>query len=68
MTGRFALAATRIFDGDAWHEDGALIVADGIVEAIVPRSSLPAEMRVVETKAPFSRPASSTFRSMAAAA
>jgi N-acetylglucosamine-6-phosphate deacetylase len=56
MTGRFALAATRIFDGDAWHEDAALVVADGIVEAIVPRSSLPAEMRVVEDKSAILAP------------
>jgi N-acetylglucosamine-6-phosphate deacetylase len=48
MNGRFALSATRIFDGDAWHEDAALVVANGIIEAIVPRSSLPADMSVVE--------------------
>ena len=46
MTGRFALSAARIFDGDAWHEDAALVVANGIVEAIVPRSSLPADVDV----------------------
>ncbi|OJU50719.1 MAG: N-acetylglucosamine-6-phosphate deacetylase [Mesorhizobium sp. 61-13] len=56
MTGRFALAATRIFDGDGWHEDAALVVADGIVEAIVPRSSLPAEMRVAEDKSAILAP------------
>ncbi|KQZ31310.1 N-acetylglucosamine-6-phosphate deacetylase [Mesorhizobium sp. Root552] len=50
MNGRFALSATRIFDGDAWHEDAALVVANGIIEAIVPRSSLPADMSVVEDK------------------
>ncbi len=50
MTGRFALSASRIFDGDTWHEDAALVVADGIVEAVVPRSSLPADVSVVEDK------------------
>lgn len=56
MTGRFALAAKRIFDGDGWHEDAALVVADGIVEAIVPRSSLPADISVAEDKSAILTP------------
>lgn len=56
MNGRFALSATRIFDGDAWHEDAALVVANGIIETIVPRSSLPADMSVVEDKSAILAP------------
>jgi N-acetylglucosamine-6-phosphate deacetylase len=56
MNGRFALSATRIFDGDAWHEDAVLVVANGIIETIVPRSSLPANMSVVEDKSAILAP------------
>ena len=31
-----AFRASRIFDGDVWHEDAALIVNDGHVAAIIP--------------------------------
>ncbi|WP_378945880.1 N-acetylglucosamine-6-phosphate deacetylase [Mesorhizobium sp. ANAO-SY3R2] len=42
MSDRLAIAATLIFDGDAWHEDSALLVADGLVEGIVARKAVPA--------------------------
>ncbi|NGN42799.1 N-acetylglucosamine-6-phosphate deacetylase [Mesorhizobium sp. CGMCC 1.15528] len=48
MTDSFAIAGARIFDGQAWHEDSALIVRDGSVERIVPRGSLPAGIRLIE--------------------
>ncbi len=48
MSRRFALSAARVFDGEAWHEDAALVVADGMVEAILPRGELPAGVGVVD--------------------
>ncbi|RJG43166.1 N-acetylglucosamine-6-phosphate deacetylase [Mesorhizobium sp. DCY119] len=50
MTDRFAIAGARIFDGQAWHEDSALIVRDGSVERIAPRGSLPAGISLIELK------------------
>ncbi|WP_269932686.1 N-acetylglucosamine-6-phosphate deacetylase [Aminobacter sp. HY435] len=41
MSERLAITAGRIFDGDAWHEDAALQVADGLVEGIVARRDIP---------------------------
>ncbi len=48
MTDRFAIAGARIFDGQAWHEDSALIVRDGSVERIAPGGSLPADIPLIE--------------------
>lgn len=31
-----AYAGARIFDGEAWHDDAALVVADGLVQSIGP--------------------------------
>ncbi|MBN9219030.1 MAG: N-acetylglucosamine-6-phosphate deacetylase [Mesorhizobium sp.] len=49
MSDRFALTGARIFDGDRWHEDHALVVRDGLVEAILPAGSLGTDLRTVET-------------------
>ncbi len=48
MSERFALSGARIFDGEAWHEDAALVVANGEVEAILPAGAVPAEVKQVE--------------------
>ena len=40
MSDRFALTGARIFDGDDWHDDAALVVRDGFVEAIVPSGAI----------------------------
>lgn len=48
MSDRFAIAAGRIFDGEAWHDDAALIVVDGLVEGIVRRDAVPAGMAVAD--------------------
>ncbi|MBS3647768.1 N-acetylglucosamine-6-phosphate deacetylase [Pseudaminobacter sp. 19-2017] len=48
MMARFALAAPKIFDGEEWHEDSALLVADGSVQAVVPRAELAAGTPVEE--------------------
>ena len=41
MSDRFALTGARIFDGETWHDDAALLVRDGLVEAIVPTGAMP---------------------------
>ncbi|CAN7202931.1 N-acetylglucosamine-6-phosphate deacetylase [Mesorhizobium sp. LjRoot246] len=49
MSDRFALTGARIFDGDDWHEGHALVVRDGLVEAILPTSAIPSDVRVIDT-------------------
>jgi N-acetylglucosamine-6-phosphate deacetylase len=49
MSDRFALTGSRIFDGDIWHDDAALIVGDGTVEAIVAADALPADIATIQT-------------------
>lgn len=41
MSDLLTFSARRIFDGQAWHEDAALVVRGGSVEAIVPRGEAP---------------------------
>ena len=48
MSDRFALTGARIFDGDDWHEGAALVVRDGLVEAILHQGALPADIRTVD--------------------
>lgn len=42
MTSAFAITARRIFDGHQFHEDGALLVENGRVLAIMRKTDLPA--------------------------
>ncbi|WP_157019334.1 N-acetylglucosamine-6-phosphate deacetylase [Mesorhizobium xinjiangense] len=42
MSERAAYSAARIFDGEAWHEDAAILTRDGLVEAVLPIDRLPA--------------------------
>ncbi|MET3578957.1 N-acetylglucosamine-6-phosphate deacetylase [Mesorhizobium robiniae] len=49
MSDRFALTGARIFDGDDWHDDAALVVRDGLVEAIVPAGAIPSGIERIET-------------------
>ncbi|RWE29186.1 MAG: N-acetylglucosamine-6-phosphate deacetylase [Mesorhizobium sp.] len=49
MSDRFALTGSRIFDGDDWHEGAALVVRDGLVEAMLPQGALPTDIRAVDT-------------------
>lgn len=51
MSDRLAIAAGRIFDGDAWHQDTALLIADGVIEGIVARRDIPAGVQVTEAGA-----------------
>lgn len=46
MTGRSVLSAPRLFDGERWHDDAALILHGGTVEALVSARDIPAGMTV----------------------
>ncbi|MBZ9795641.1 N-acetylglucosamine-6-phosphate deacetylase [Mesorhizobium sp. ES1-4] len=49
MSDRFALTGARIFDGDDWHEGHALVVRDGLVEAMLPQGALAGDIRAFDT-------------------
>ncbi|ANT49552.1 N-acetylglucosamine-6-phosphate deacetylase [Mesorhizobium amorphae] len=49
MSDRFALTGARIFDGTDWHDNAALVVQGGLVEAIVATSAIPSGVARVET-------------------
>lgn len=49
MSDRFALTGARIFDGDDWHDNAALVVRDGLVEAIVAAGAIPPGVARIET-------------------
>lgn len=44
----FALAAPRIFDGERWYDEAAVLVRGDSAEAIVPRADVPDDMAVIE--------------------
>lgn len=46
-TGRFALTGARIFDGEHWHDDSAVVVNDGQVEGVI-GEGFPTDMPRVE--------------------
>ncbi|MGB3830648.1 MAG: N-acetylglucosamine-6-phosphate deacetylase [Mesorhizobium sp.] len=48
MNMRLALTGARIFDGDRWHDDAALVAADGLVEAIVAPADIPSDARTLD--------------------
>ena len=56
MSTQSALLAPRIFDGEAWHQDAAVIVDGERIEAIVPRSAMPAGIAVETIEAGFIAP------------
>ena len=49
MSDRFALTGARIFDGDDWHDNAALVVRHGLVEGIVPVAAIPTGVARIET-------------------
>ena len=51
MTDMTAFLAQRIFDGERWHHDCALLVEAGTVKAIVPRAEVPASAARVDAGA-----------------
>ncbi|WP_054311765.1 N-acetylglucosamine-6-phosphate deacetylase [Mesorhizobium sp. 1M-11] len=48
MSKHLALIGARIFDGADWHDDAALIVSDGLVEAIARRGAVTSGVEVVD--------------------
>ncbi|MDZ5449489.1 N-acetylglucosamine-6-phosphate deacetylase [Labrys sp. ZIDIC5] len=56
MSTQSALLAPRIFDGEAWHQDAAVIVDGERIEAIVPRSAVPAGIAVETIETGFIAP------------
>ena len=48
MSKAFALSAKRIFDGEAWHDDAALVIRNGIVEAIASGAQIPLGVATIE--------------------
>lgn len=42
----FAIIAPRVFDGEKWHDNAALIVENKQVKSIVPAAGVPADMEV----------------------
>ncbi|TIW96808.1 N-acetylglucosamine-6-phosphate deacetylase [Mesorhizobium sp.] len=49
MSDRFALTGARIFDGADWHDNAALVVSGGLVEAILPTGAIPTGVDRIET-------------------
>lgn len=49
MNDRFALTGARIFDGDDWHDDAALVVQGDVVEGIHPVGAIPPGVVRVDT-------------------
>ncbi|GMB80692.1 N-acetylglucosamine-6-phosphate deacetylase [Shinella zoogloeoides] len=47
MTALTAITGARIFDGDLWHDDSALVVEGGKVAAIAALRDVPADARIV---------------------
>ena len=47
MSGRYAITGARIFDGDKWHDEAALLVSGDQVAGIVPQESLETGMTIV---------------------
>lgn len=48
MSDLLAVSGARIFDGDAWHDDAALLVEFGYVAGIVPADAIPAHARQID--------------------
>ncbi len=53
MSRSSALSADAIFDGEAWHEDAALIISDGMVDRLAARNAVPDGMERVDLKGGF---------------
>ncbi|KQZ15417.1 N-acetylglucosamine-6-phosphate deacetylase [Mesorhizobium sp. Root554] len=48
MRAPFALTGARIFDGDDWHEGAALVMRDGLIEAILPEAAVQPDVERLE--------------------
>ncbi len=49
MSDRYALTGSRIFDGDDWHDNAALVVHGDVVEGILPTTAIPSGVARVDT-------------------
>ncbi|TRC95823.1 N-acetylglucosamine-6-phosphate deacetylase [Mesorhizobium sp. WSM4303] len=49
MSDRFALTGARIFDGDDWHDNAALVVQGDAVEGIHPVGAVPSGVARIDT-------------------
>ncbi|MER9402792.1 N-acetylglucosamine-6-phosphate deacetylase [Mesorhizobium caraganae] len=49
MSERFALTGARIFDGDDWHDNAALVVHGDAVEGILPVGAVPSGVARIDT-------------------
>ena len=56
MTRVRALVSPRIFDGESWHTQAAIVIEKGVVRDIVPLNSLTASMQVEEVSDGFLAP------------
>lgn len=56
MSDVFAVSAPKIFDGDKWHIDAALIIENVHVRKIVPKATLQNSMQVFENSHGFITP------------
>lgn len=56
MSTQSALLAPRIFDGEAWHQDAAVVIEGERVAAIVPRGDVPAGIAVETIETGFIAP------------
>ncbi len=48
MRGALAIAAPRLFDGETWHGNAALVIRDGLVEGVVAPGRVPGDATVIE--------------------
>ncbi|RFB79877.1 N-acetylglucosamine-6-phosphate deacetylase [Methylovirgula sp. 4M-Z18] len=56
MTPQSALLAPRIFDGETWHTNAAVLMANGDVDAIVQQNAIPSGLEVTEIDTGFIAP------------
>jgi N-acetylglucosamine-6-phosphate deacetylase len=56
MSRRLAFVAPRIFDGEQWHQDAALLVSDGFVDGIASRDLIPPGSETVDPGAAILAP------------
>lgn len=48
MTGRYAITGARIFDGDSWHDNHALVIDGAHVDAIAPLTAAVSGLKRVD--------------------
>jgi N-acetylglucosamine-6-phosphate deacetylase len=56
MSSMLAIRGARIFDGEDWHDEEALLVSNGTVEAVVAADAVPADAETVDLPGGFLAP------------